>query len=446
MKIKKIILGLVTMMVMAFGLTVMSYADDVSGAKEIKPVDVTDFNDEAQMDSWQYSLVDDLFKTEFNENGSANRYYKFTIDKPAYVIIKAYSNIATIYGSDISLASSEIFTKDDVVISPRDSIKYSKTLLEPGTYYIKHGTTQSYNYKIRDDAQALFSVFKQDVERTGTTNGSSQEKAITLNGGNYGNSIAYGVASKVYGNQWFKLELNSKSDVKINVSTHNVLSGNFASIGSGLYELSGSQLNKIKHGGLLDETFTLEKGTYYIYTDRVNQITGRIKVEVDVKDVYSPETPVAKTYKSGSKFIKGNAEIGSTVYAKVGSKTYKAKTDKYGVFKITTPVLKVGNKISVYAKDEFGNKSVVTKITVKNRQLAAPKVKTAKKNTKLVKGTAKKGLTVYVTYNGKTVKKKLTSNNFSVKVSKKLVKGKAVKVKVVDAYGNYSKTVTYKVK
>ena len=74
------------------------------------------------------------------------------------------------------------------------------------------------------------------------------------------------------------------------------------------------------------------------------------------------------------------------------------------------------------------------------------KAKTYKKNTKLVKGTAKKGTTVYVTYAGKTYKKKLTSASYSVKLNKKLTKGATVKVKVVDSVGNYSKTVTVKVK
>lgn len=445
MKLKRLFFGLVTMMIMTFGLTIMSYADDVSKAVTITPVEVSDINNEAEVSTWQ-NVID---CSTFTVWQTTDFYYKMTIDKPSYVRINVFNNISdySFYGlCNVYVSKNNIFSTPSFK-AYLDNDNESKIMcLEPGEYYIK--LAYEMNGVILNNKNACFSVYTQGLSRTGSTNGTTIDKSIVLNEGGYGEFSASGAFTDEAAEQWFKFTVDSKSDVTI-VTTTSKFSLDKPSTKIELYNESSlikglgydNEENKV-----INNKVTLDAGTYYIKTFHSSGFYSQTEQKITIEDVYAPSAPTVKAYKSGTKFIKGNAEIGSTVYAKIGKKTYSAVTDQYGVFKISTPALKVGNKITVYAKDECGNKSSNTKVTVKNKQIAKPKVKAAKANTKLVKGTAKKGTTVYVTYNGKTFKKKVTSKNFSVKVNKVLVKGKAVKVKVVDSYGNYSKTVTYKVK
>ena len=78
---------------------------------------------------------------------------------------------------------------------------------------------------------------------------------------------------------------------------------------------------------------------------------------------------------------------------------------------------------------------------------AAPKIKTAKKNQKVIKGTSKAKAKVYVKVYGKTYK--ATANNkgtWSVKISKKLKSKTKITAYVKNADGLKSKTSTYTVK
>lgn len=78
---------------------------------------------------------------------------------------------------------------------------------------------------------------------------------------------------------------------------------------------------------------------------------------------------------------------------------------------------------------------------------AAPKIKTAKKNTKVINGTSKAKLKVYVKYNGKTYKTTANSKGkWTVKVNKKLTAKAKITAYVKNANGAKSKTTSYKVK
>ena len=139
-------------------------------------------------------------------------------------------------------------------------------------------------------------------------------------------------------------------------------------------------------------------------------------------------------------------KAGSTVYVKIGRKTYKGKAAANGSYSVTLSALKFGNTITVYCADQSNNKSNSTVVKVKNSKLSTPKVTTYKKGTKVVKGTAKKGTTVYVKYNGKTYKAKVSSNGkYSVKTAK-LVSKKVIQVQIKDAYNNTSSVKKVKVK
>lgn len=78
----------------------------------------------------------------------------------------------------------------------------------------------------------------------------------------------------------------------------------------------------------------------------------------------APDVPVVNAVKTTSTSVTGKAEKKSTVTAKIGSKSYSAKVDAYGNFKITIPKQKKGTVIKVTAKDSKGNVSAVREIKV----------------------------------------------------------------------------------
>ena len=78
---------------------------------------------------------------------------------------------------------------------------------------------------------------------------------------------------------------------------------------------------------------------------------------------------------------------------------------------------------------------------------AAPKIKTAKKNTKVIKGTSKAKLKIYVKYNGKTYQTTANSKgNWTIKVSKKLTAKAKITAYAKNTNGAKSKITTYTVK
>lgn len=392
--------------------------------------------------------------SNMTEATTYNYYYTFKLDKPSYVELTTFADVVEWnFNSDLHvyLSTSKMFNEEVISSWMNGETQHYRQFLEAGTYYVKMAA-EIHDADFIENKMLNMTVYAQEAPRSTTALGYSKNTAIVL-----GNNKGVGMISRSVRSQWFKFTISSKSDVTF-TTTFEVPSDwgmdNYKY--AKLYDADGVEIGEDVVGSNKYSTFEctsfketvkeLPAGTYYVEVFVGGERAVKVNHSIKVVDKYAPNKPKAITYKSGSKFVKGNAEKGTTVYVKYNGKTTKAVTDKYGVYKVNTSALKVGKTIQIWAKDAAGNKSKVTKVTVKNRQIAKPKVKTYKKNTKLVKGTAKKGTTVHVTYAGKTYKKKLTSTSYSVKVNKKLTKGASIKVKVVDSYGNYSKTVTVKVK
>lgn len=464
MRLRKLAVGVVATTIMMLGTTMMSFAGTSSAPTEIKVNKVQDITLTNMATNVQ--SVNNPCTNIVKGETTYEYYYKFTLNKSSYisldiyvdVLTKNYAGEAYVYlGKTATTCNEQIFKKD----ADGQTGNYGH-MLEAGTYYIKtmveieEPAIYLDDNMIKDTKHFNLTLYTQEVSRDNNALGMSKETAIEMK-----NYKARGYISKDVKTQWFKFSIDSKSD--IDFLTTLIPPTNWAKcadIEISLYDKNGIEIGENvggynnSYGYVQDEdlitsitgrTKGLSAGTYYVSVTTKRGVYP-VDLTLKVKDIYAPNKPKAITYKSGSKYVKGNAEKGSTVYVKYNGKTTKATTDKYGVYKVKTSALKVGKPVQIWAVDKAGNKSAVTKVTVKNRKLSAPKVKTAKKNTKLVKGTAKKGLTVQVTYGGKTYKKKLTSSSYSIKLNKKLSKGSVVKVKVVDTYGNYSKTVTYKVK
>lgn len=196
---------------------------------------------------------------------------------------------------------------------------------------------------------------------------------------------------------------------------------------------------------LTNNTYTFTKdGQYTIYT---KDIYGHHDFEhITINDFSKITTPKLTSYKSGSKTIKGTTSANVTVKVTVGNKSYTAKSDSTGKFSIKLKsVLKVNNKITVVATSGTKKSDTLT-VKVKNRTLTKPVVKTYKRNSKKITGTAIKGSTVYAKIKNKTYTAKVNSKGkYTIKVNK-LKKGTSIKIYIKDSYGNKSTTVTKKVK
>jgi hypothetical protein len=166
-------------------------------------------------------------------------------------------------------------------------------------------------------------------------------------------------------------------------------------------------------------------------------------ITVTVVDVTAPKVPVVNKVKEIDTFVKGKAEPGSTVFVKVGSSTIgTGKTNSLGNFSVTIKKRKAGTKISVVVKDNAGNSSKTTSLTVLDVIAPkTPKVNTIRSTHKVVKGTAEPGSTVYVKIGTKIIGKGKTnsSGNFTVKITKRK-KGTKISVVVKDSAGHFSPT------
>ena len=463
MKLRKLVVGLAATAVLMLGTVTMSFAGTASAPTEIKVNKVQDITFTSMATDVQ--SIDNTCDDIVEGQKTYEYYYKFTLNKPSYIWLDMYVDVLTCnyagdafvyYGKTATTCTEQIYEG----WADGQTGSYGH-MFEAGTYYIKtvvyveKPTKYLGDAMIKDTKHFNLTLYAQEVSRDNNVLGISKETAVVMK-----NYKGTGCISKDVKTQWFKFSIDSKSDIDFLTTVIPPTDwAKCADIDVKLYDKDGVEIGESVGGhfstyyvteedlrtSITGSTKAVPAGTYYVSVTTKRGVYP-VVLSLKVKDVYAPNKPKAITYKSGDKFVKGNAEKGSTVYVKYNGKTTKAVTDKYGVYKVNTSVLKVGKDVQIWAVDKAKNKSAVVKVTVKNRQLSAPKVKTAKKNTKLVKGTAKKGLTIQVTYGGKTFKKKLTSASYSVKVSKKLAKGSVVSVKVVDAYGNYSKTVTYKVK
>lgn len=299
------------------------------------------------------------------------------------------------------ISTSGIFTEKLYGANTTGYVHDTTLYLEKGTYYIRcEAAIGDRNIKMKDNVQGYFGIYQEKMKRSGTTEASTMKNAMTVNSGKYGTFVNYGVCNKYVEQQWLKVEIKTKSDFIFDVEY--TKPQGYLNTKVFIHDKSGQAVRfGYNKTGLSIEG--AEPGIYYIEADGYGA-PCQMKITTSVKDVYPPEEPKVTAYKSGTKTV------------------------------------------SVYCVDQSKNKSKSTVVKVKNIKLAAPKVTTYKKGTKVVKGTAKKGLTVYVKYNGKTYKAKAASNGkYSVKTAKLLSK-KPVLVYVKDAYNNSSSTVKVTVK
>jgi uncharacterized repeat protein (TIGR01451 family) len=119
-------------------------------------------------------------------------------------------------------------------------------------------------------------------------------------------------------------------------------------------------------------------------------------VDVTVLDKTAPGIPVVNLVSDKSKEVTGTAEVGTTVIVLIGTNKYYSSS-KDGKYKVTIPLQKAGNKLSVIAEDAAKNVSLAKVITVLDKTApSAPAVNTVTDKAKEVTGKAEAGSTVTV--------------------------------------------------
>ena len=134
-KITKVVLSLTVSAVAMFGMATMTYADDVTNAKEVEMVVVDDLA-EVKDDNWpnEFDFVKDL-----KEGSKVTTYYKITLDTPSRVYIKSFIDVtqeAWMGGYNMYISTSGIFTEKLYEANTAGNVRDTTLYLDKGTYYI----------------------------------------------------------------------------------------------------------------------------------------------------------------------------------------------------------------------------------------------------------------------------------------------------------------------
>ncbi|MBO1911193.1 hypothetical protein J4G37_41185, partial [Microvirga sp. 3-52] len=88
--------------------------------------------------------------------------------------------------------------------------------------------------------------------------------------------------------------------------------------------------------------------------------------KIVVKDKIAPNAPKVNAVTNNDTVVKGKTEAYATVLVThKGKKLGSKKANSKGEFKVTIKKQKAGSKISISATDKAGNKSKITRVTVK---------------------------------------------------------------------------------
>lgn len=362
MKILKKMLTTVAVATFAIvGTAFTAYAnteDATADYQEVSVGMVEDIND--MLNAPDNGIGNDF--TDVQGEGAYTYYYKFTLDKPSFFIMKSCANLVEWnFQGDmyIFLSTNRNFSEEAVITSwIQGEGKQYNSILEAGTYYIKvkcdlHDEPNFVNAKMLS-----IGLYAQEVGRTGDITGSTKKKAISIS------SSAEGIISSTSRDQWFKFTVGQKSDVTIKTVTSKPYQWQEQDADVIVYDKDGAAVSNAYniYGSTNSAQFQvkgLKKGTYYVLVAgksgvcTVNQI-------VTVKDNYKPDVPKITSYKKNTKYIEGKGEAGTKVTVVYNGKSYKGTVKSNGKFKVTVAKLKSGAKVTVKLTDKAGNSSSKT--------------------------------------------------------------------------------------
>lgn len=324
--------------------------------------------------------------------GDYSNTVQFTLDKPAYVCVSAYSTVMLEdFGNLGSIGEFGVYSDENCsnlllgeqVVAVNGNEKIVKYFcLDAGTYWIHFAKSIGDDYNAESFGEFRLTVAAEYLNLSATKNGSwnratkiSTDKKVT------------GLLSSNTRANWFKFTVASGTTAKVNVLLENPLGTDkfpLSNSGVTVYRSNHKVLERVNiadnyYEAVDTDTLTLSKGTYYI------EITGDTSYDIwDETQLVQNEyhnmgvvslkvTTVNKTSISKLSNVKGKKA--QVTYKKVsGAKGYEiqystSKTFKSGVkvkkagtktTKVTITKLKKNKKyyvrVRAYKYDEDGNK------------------------------------------------------------------------------------------
>ncbi len=348
-KMKTYVLG----MVLAFAMILLP--QNVSAATQIAVTQVEDITDVMSVGSTNYDVP----------VGDYSNAVQFTLNKPAYVYVSAYSTIMhenwTSLGAIDQFAvysdanCSNLVTGDKVVgVDGNESVtKY--LCLDAGSYWIYYGKREGDSYNRDSKGQFRLSVAAQYLDVTGTKNGSwaraaqiSTDKKVT------------GFLSSNTRKSWFKFKVSGDTAARLNLSLENPLGESvFKSDKTGVtvYRSNHNVLERMNisenyYTSACSKEVTLKSGTYYIeiagseaYKNSLGGMTTKLnKTGVNNMGVVNLKiTTVKKVAVSRLSNVKGKKA--QVTYKKVSNaKGYEVQYSTDKKFKKDVKVKKVNAK------------------------------------------------------------------------------------------------------
>ncbi|MDP4083124.1 MAG: Ig-like domain-containing protein [Bacillota bacterium] len=172
------------------------------------------------------------------------------------------------------------------------------------------------------------------------------------------------------------------------------------------------------------------------YKDNLNALSP--SSTITAADKTAPLAPIVNTVTNKSTIISGKTEVNAMVTVAIAGKTYTAKADRYGNYKIGIQVQNTGTTISIIAKDGAGNVSQVRKTTIVREAPNVPTVNAVNTKTTAVTGKTEKNANVVITIGKKIYTAKANANgDYKVLIPKQRA-GTKIYVIAKDARGKVS--------
>ena len=366
-------------------------------------------------------------------------YYKIHLDKAGRITVNLDSYIYETYLDLIDDQGNSIWHNEDIYYGSFNNPKKWSGWedLEPGTYYIK-----VHQYSNSTGKYVLSAAFNQanntDKE---PNNGTPQAQTLALNTQKVTGFISWNDDEDYYK---FTLPKAGTITVRMDSYIYDTYLDLIDNHGNKIWSNKDIYYGAFNNPKKWFDTETLSAGTYYIRVHQYSSSTGKYSLRVDAPFLL-PALSV-NTVSNKSTTVTGKTSKDSTVYVKVGSKTYHASVNSKGEYKQTIAKQQAGAKIEVTAANKYGSKKMT--VTVVDRiPPTTPVVYSINSKSKYITGKAEPYSTVVATIGNHKIgsAKADKYGKYKIKMTPRK-KGTFIKVAALDKAGNKSSYKTIKVK
>lgn len=245
--------------------------------------------------------------------------YKVTLPSSMTIILNLDSYIDDYTVIELIDSKNNLVIEDSTSGSYKNPAKYNRKLTLPrGEYYIKVQNFWLYN----NTGKYILNITSPNLLPSITVDEVSDASTAVKGKAINGEEVTLSLAGKQY-----KAKPNSKGEFSIAIP-------------------------KQKAGGKINIS---AKNKY-----------GSQQVTISIVDRTPPGVPTINAVKTSSKTVTGKSEVNATVYVEAGGKVLgSAKVNSNGNYTVKIKTQKEGTNLTVYAKDQAGNKGKSKSIKVK---------------------------------------------------------------------------------